>query len=583
MAAFARTKDLAQEWLRLDRDLETRSEIEMLLKSHDFTELQRLLTLRLTFGTAGLRARMGAGFARLNSLTIIQTSQGLAEYLLKEGNASRGIVIGYDARHNSKKFAELAAAVFIAKNIPAYWYENLVHTPMVPFGITHLNAAAGIMITASHNPARDNGYKVYGSNGCQINTPVDEQIAASILDNQEPITWDRTAQASQRRPILELMKAKYLDILEQHIGKYTSNFPRFVYTPMHGVGLSYMEAVTGASGCMLVVEEQANPNPDFPTVRYPNPEEDGALTLAKTVADLADVHLIVANDPDADRFAAAEKVDDRWIQFTGDQIGVLLAYYLLEAGKLGSSDWALTTAVSSQMLSVIAKHAFNIDETLTGFKWLGNKALELELHGDSVAFGYEEALGYMFPKIVHDKDGIAAALTFLHACTAWGSPWAKLQQLYQRYDYFETMNTYWKCSDPVVVTSVFARIRDLCKPLQVKVANRELVRWRDLSIAYDSGTEDHQPLLPSSSSSQMITCWLGGKRYVDNGYEGDDGVRFTIRASGTEPKIKSKHDIQYHGAFANVGVCPHSLLGMPGQTPSSCQEWYRSCAKLRQS
>ncbi len=583
MAAFARTKDLAQEWLRLDRDLETRSEIEMLLKSHNFTELQRLLTLRLTFGTAGLRARMGAGFARLNSLTIIQTSQGLAEYLLKEGNASRGIVIGYDARHNSKKFAELAAAVFIAKNIPAYWYENLVHTPMVPFGITHLNAAAGIMITASHNPARDNGYKVYGSNGCQINTPVDEQIAASILDNQEPITWDRTAQASQRRPILELMKAKYLDILEQHIGKYTSNFPRFVYTPMHGVGLSYMEAVTGASGCMLVVEEQANPNPDFPTVRYPNPEEDGALTLAKTVADLADVHLIVANDPDADRFAAAEKVDDRWIQFTGDQIGVLLAYYLLEAGKLGSSDWALTTAVSSQMLSVIAKHAFNIDETLTGFKWLGNKALELELHGDSVAFGYEEALGYMFPKILHDKDGIAAALTFLHACTAWGSPWAKLQQLYQRYDYFETMNTYWKCSDPVVVTSVFARIRDLCKPLQVKVANRELVRWRDLSIAYDSGTEDHQPLLPSSSSSQMITCWLGGKRYVDNGYEGDDGVRFTIRASGTEPKIKSKHDIQYHGAFANVGVCPHSLLGMPGQTPSSCQEWYRSCAKLRQS
>ncbi len=583
MAAFARTKDLAQEWLRLDRDLETRSEIEMLLKSHNFTELQRLLTLRLTFGTAGLRARMGAGFARLNSLTIIQTSQGLAEYLLKEGNASRGIVIGYDARHNSKKFAELAAAVFIAKNIPAYWYENLVHTPMVPFGITHLNAAAGIMITASHNPARDNGYKVYGSNGCQINTPVDEQIAASILDNQEPITWDRTAQASQRRPILELMKAKYLDILEQHIGKYTSNFPRFVYTPMHGVGLSYMEAVTGTSGCMLVVEEQANPNPDFPTVRYPNPEEDGALTLAKTVADLADVHLIVANDPDADRFAAAEKVDDRWIQFTGDQIGVLLAYYLLEAGKLGSSDWALTTAVSSQMLSVIAKHAFNIDETLTGFKWLGNKALELELHGDSVAFGYEEALGYMFPKIVHDKDGIAAALTFLHACTAWGSPWAKLQQLYQRYDYFETMNTYWKCSDPVVVTSVFARIRDLCKPLQVKVANRELVRWRDLSIAYDSGTEDHQPLLPSSSSSQMITCWLGGKRYVDNGYEGDDGVRFTIRASGTEPKIKSKHDIQYHGAFANVGVCPHSLLGMPGQTPSSCQEWYRSCAKLRQS
>lgn len=545
MAAFARTKSLAREWLRLDKDLETRAEIETLLNSHDFTALQQLLDPRLTFGTAGIRARMGAGFARLNSLTIIQTSQGLAEYLLKEGNASRGIVIGYDARHNSKKFAELAAAVFIAKSIPAYWYENLVHTPMVPFGVKHLNAAAGIMITASHNPAQDNGYKVYGSNGCQINTPADERIGASILNNQEPITWDRTSQASQRKPILETTKARYIDILEQHIGKYTADYPKFVYTPMHGVGLPFMKAVVGASGCMFVVEEQANAHPDFPTVQYPNPEEDGALTLAKTVADRADIHLILANDPDADRFAAAEKVDNRWIQFTGDQIGILLAYYLHETGKLGLGDWALTTAVSSQMLSVIAKNSFNIDETLTGFKWLGNKALELERYGASVAFGYEEALGYMFPKVVHDKDGIAAALTFLHACSAWGSPWAKLQQLYQEYGYFETMNTYWKCSDPVVVTNVFAMIRDLCTPLQVIVASRKLLRWRDLSIAYDSGTEDHQPVLPSSSSSQMITCWLGGKDSVDNGYEGDGGVRFTIRASGTEPKIKSKHTIQY--------------------------------------
>jgi len=297
MEALSQTKALAREWLRLDQDLESRSEIEMLLKRQDFTELQQLLTSRLTFGTAGLRSRMGAGFARLNSLTIIQTSQGLAEHLLKGGNASRGIVIGYDARHNSKKFAELAAAAFIAKKIPVFWYENLVHTPMVPFGVKHLNAAAGIMITASHNPAQDNGYKVYWSNGCQINTPVDEEVAASILGNLEPITWDLTSQASQRKPILDSMKASYLDMLEQHIGKFTANFPSFVYTPMHGVGLPYMEAVVGASGCMVIVEEQANPNPDFPTVQYPNPEEDGALTLAKTTADRADVHLILANDP----------------------------------------------------------------------------------------------------------------------------------------------------------------------------------------------------------------------------------------------------------------------------------------------
>lgn len=153
--ANVRIQGLAQAWLRLDRDPETRAEVELLVEAQNYEELHAILASRLTFGTAGLRARMGAGFARLNSLTIIQTSQGLAEYLLHEGKASQGIVIGYDARHNSRKFAELAAAAFVAKQIPVFWYEDLVHTPMVPFGVKHLNAAAGIMITASHNPAHD--------------------------------------------------------------------------------------------------------------------------------------------------------------------------------------------------------------------------------------------------------------------------------------------------------------------------------------------------------------------------------------------------------------------------------------------
>lgn len=536
----------AREWLRLDQDLETRSVIETLLERQDFSGLQELLTPRLAFGTAGLRACMGAGFGRINSLTIIQTSQGLGEYLLKKGIASRGIVIGYDARHNSKKFAELAAAAFIAKNIPVYWYEDLVHTPMVPFGVEHLNAAAGIMITASHNPAQDNGYKVYASNGCQINSPVDEEIAASIIDNREPITWDLTEQASQRKPVLDSMKAKYFDIVEQCVGRHTLDFPKFVYTPMHGVGLPYMEAMVGATGCMLAVAEQAYPDPDFPTVRYPNPEEDGALTLAKTTADQADVRLIFANDPDADRFAAAEKVDGRWIQFTGDQVGILLAYFLRETGKLGSDVWALTTTVSSRMLPVIANDVFNVGETLTGFKWLGNKALDLETSGESVAFGYEEALGYMFPKIVHDKDGIAAALTFLHACTAWGSPWAKLQQLYNSYGYFETMNTYWKSPDPATTGSILMRIRTFGEAVPfkvVEVASRKVLRWRDLTIGYDTGTKDHKSALPLSTRSPIITFWLEGQHPTSDMDEGDDGVRLTIRGSGTEPKIKSKQTL----------------------------------------
>lgn len=531
---------LAHQWLRLDRDEETRGEIKQLLDHQNFVELEALLRTRLTFGTAGLRARMGAGFARLNSLTIIQTSQGLAEHLLKEGKSSAGIVIGYDARHNSKKFAELASAAFIANGIPVWWYEDLVATPLVPFAVKELSAAAGIMVTASHNPAQDNGYKVYASNGCQINTPADQEIAAAILNNLEPITWDVTLQAHQRKNILDSMKTKYFQKLEQYAGKNNEKYPNFVYTPMHGVGLAYMKAAVGIRDCMLVVSEQANPDPNFPTVQYPNPEEDGALTLAKATADRAGVRLIIANDPDADRFAAAEKIETRWRQFTGDQVGVLYAQFLLESGKMKSGDWALTTAVSSQMLSVMARDAFEVDETLTGFKWLGNTALRLENRGEKVQFGYEEALGYMFPEIVHDKDGIAAAVIFLHACAAWGSPWAKIQQLYQRFGYFESMNTYWKSPDVSITATNFDRIRALGKPYPIKLANRKVLRWRDLTEGYDSGSVDHLPILPASRSSQMITCWLEGTHPAEGMQEGDGGVRFTVRASGTEPKIKSQ-------------------------------------------
>ena len=528
---------LAQQWLRLDKDLQTRSEIEKLLEAQDFVELDKLLGSRLAFGTAGLRARMGAGFARLNSLTIIQTSQGLAEYLLKEEDASRGVVIGYDARHNSHKFAELAAAAFIAKGIPVFWYEDLVHTPMVPFGVRHLRAAAGIMITASHNPAQDNGYKVYGSNSCQIISPVDEKIAASILLNLEPVTWDLTAQAAQRRPILHSMRTEYFDILKQYVGKHAECLPSCIYTPMHGVGLSYMKAAVVAPDMIHVVEDQAYPDPDFPTVKYPNPEEDGALGLAMVTADRMNVRIIVANDPDADRFAAAEKVDKHWYQFTGDQVGVLLAVFLHEIGKLTADGVALTSVVSSQMLSVIANGgSFEVDETLTGFKWLGNRALEF-----GGQYGYEEALGYMFPPIVHDKDGIAAAVLFLSACAAWGSPWTRLQQLYQQFGFFETRNTYWTSPDLATTAGAFKRIRALRAPYPIHVAERKVLRWRDLTLGYDSETEDHKPSLPCSPSNQMITCWLEGKSAPNEVLGTDDGVRLTIRASGTEPKIKGEY------------------------------------------
>ena len=486
---------------------------------------------------------MGAGPSRLNSLTIIQASQGLAEYLLHHvPNAiAAGVVIGHDARHNSKKFAELAGAAFGAKGIRVWWYDDIVHTPLVPFAVLRLGAAAGVMITASHNPAQDNGYKVYASNGCQINSPADVEIAASILGNLEPMSWGALDMHPSKQRILTAMKTKYYETVNEVVGfeGAPDDVPKFVYTPMHGVGLAFMrEALIkiGMIASMTIVAEQARPDPDFPTVNFPNPEEKGALDIAMATANKDNICLILANDPDADRFAVAERVDGEWHQFTGDQVGVLLAYYCYQRMDVADEheDFMLTTAVSSQMLSFIAaEEGFSVLETLTGFKWLGNCTLDLQRANKRVHFAYEEALGYMLPSIVLDKDGIAAAITFLHAVSSWGSPYAMLQQLYERYGYFETMNTYWRSATAGVTQQVFDRIRTLGSPAPVSVGDRTVLRWRDLTVGYDSATKTHVPELPVSPDSQMITCWLSEA-------SSDHGVRFTIRASGTEPKIKGK-------------------------------------------
>ena len=375
---------------------------------------------------------------------------------------------------------------------------------------------------------------------------MDVNISDAILQNLEPVTWGIRSNEQSKLfvPVLDEVLTSYLGTVHKYIRPLPMDAGismSFIYTPMHGVGLLPVEATLKAIGShdrMVLVHEQAQPDPEFPTVAYPNPEEAGALDLAKATADQHNVRLVLANDPDADRFAVAEKLDDgSWHQFTGDQVGILLADCLAKEAKLGkaSKEWMLTTAVSSQMLSVLAKaRGSNVEETLTGFKWLGNRALELEGKGEKVHFAYEEALGYMFPDIVHDKDGIAAAVVFLRACKDWPScsPWARLQELHGAYGYFHTINTYWRSPDMSTTSAVFDRVRCIGKPYPKLVGGRAVVRWRDLTVGYDSGTDNHSPDLPVSKSSEMITCWL---EKVDGT---DKGIRFTVRASGTEPKIK---------------------------------------------
>ncbi|KAB8075408.1 hypothetical protein BDV29DRAFT_172161 [Aspergillus leporis] len=535
---------LIQTWLKWDQDPATRAEIEQLRDSEAVTDLEQRLRNRIQFGTAGLRGRMAAGFSCMNSLTVIQASQGLAKYLRDKhaDSASSGVVIGHDARHNSTKFAALAANAFIAQQIPVWFYSEPTPTPSVPFGVTHLRAAAGVMITASHNPAQDNGYKVYFKNGAQINTPVDVEIAQSIEENLAPWpgAWKELQEgeylhADAHKTILPHYTTAVWEYANSTVTEWKQPKP-FVYTPLHGVGGLVFPNLCRSVGVtnFTPVPEQVDPNPDFPTVSFPNPEEAGALDLAMQTADRKGKTLIIAHDPDADRFAAAEKVDGSWFSFTGNHVGVLLASHLFDSlsnRKDNSRVAVLNSTVSTSMLEKMAtSKGIHFEEALTGFKWMGNVARRLEGEGYSVPYAFEEALGYMFPAVCHDKDGITTAMVFLAAQAKWQSqgltPYTKLQQLFEEYGHYETLNHYFRSPNPEITTSLFRAIRDGPYRTEKRLGTFKILRWRDMTEGYDSGTPDNKPTLPADKSSQMLTLWLDGD------------VRFTFRASGTEPKVK---------------------------------------------
>ena len=483
---------------------------------------------------------MQAGFSRMNDLTVIQASQGLAEYIVTSVPEGASIVIGYDHRHNSERFGRLAAAAMIQRGIKVHFYTSLVHTPLVPFGIKLLGASAGVMITASHNPVQDNGYKVYWSNACQIVSPHDKAIAAAIERNLTPVCWDEglvdTSELVEK-PVEMVLDAYFHKLVD--LAGYTIPAPRVrvVYTPMHGVGFSAMQRAARDLGVadedLVPVKAQQVPDADFPTVRFPNPEEAGALDLAIATAMENGISIVLATDPDADRFAAAERLPSgEWRTFTGNELGILFASYIFPTfpAEQRPKLYMLCSTVSSQMLASMAKiEGFNFEETLTGFKWLGNRAQSLEKEGYCAAYAFEEAIGYMFSPLVQDKDGIAAAVVFISAVRDWSTagltPYEKLQELYGKYGYFKTANSYFISRDASLTRKVFADIR-AAKPKAV--GSRKITRWRDLTEGVDTATADGKPTLPTSKSSEMITAEMEG------------GVRFTVRGSGTEPKIKSE-------------------------------------------
>jgi len=571
-----------EEWLQWDKNEVTRGEIQSLCSDGDMAKLRKLLLSRLKFGTAGLRGQMGPGYSQMNDLVIIQTAQGLAVYLedaLEDVILKNGVVVGYDGRHNSKRWAELTATVLLNRNIPVRLFSEVCPTPFVPFTVLHYKCAAGVMVTASHNPKEDNGFKVYWQNGAQIIPPHDKGIESTILNNLCPWekSWDTSILASSNQLSDPLQEAKdfYMKTLGQDVLQQKLNQEchiNFTYTAMHGVGYLYMEEAfrTAKFKPFIVVEEQRDPDPEFPTVKFPNPEEGkSALDLSIDTAEKNNSTIILANDPDADRLAVAEKQskrDNGWYIFSGNELGALLGWWSWYSFRQAnphedpSQLHMMASTVSSKFLKTMADvEGFSFTETLTGFKWMGSKTVELQAQGKRVLFAYEEAIGFMCGMAVLDKDGISAGIRVAEMAAFLSSNGMslrdKLDELYSTYGYHISDNSYFLCYEQPVIKRLFERLRTFSGqpntyPESLLNGKYEVKFVRDLTSGYDSSQPDQKAILPVSHSSQMITFTF------------KNGLVATLRTSGTEPKIKYYTELCASPAERSLDVLQDTLNEM---------------------
>ncbi|MGY0389126.1 phospho-sugar mutase [Nocardioides sp. WG-D5] len=498
----------AREWLADDPDAHTRAELESLLSSSDpsaVAELADRFSGMLQFGTAGLRGALGAGPNRMNRVVVIKAAAGLARYLLATG-AQGPVVIGYDARHNSDVFAQDTAQVMTGAGLQALVMPRSLPTPVLAYAVKALNASAGVMVTASHNPPQDNGYKVYLGDGSQIVPPADVEIAKRIaaVDKVSSVPQGPAGQT-----ISEDLVDSYLDTV---VGLLEEGGPRdlkTVYTPLHGVGGDLVQLAMKFAGFPdpVVVKEQERPDPDFPTVAFPNPEEPGAMDRAMALAGKKGADLVIANDPDADRCAAAIPVGKKWRMLTGDEVGALLATHLLRKGVTGTY---AASIVSSSLLGKIAAAAGQAyAETLTGFKWISR--------APGLAFGYEEALGYCVdPGHVRDKDGISALLLLCELAASLKAEGRGLADLLDdlavEHGLHATSQLSVRLEDPAQIAAAMQRLRE--RPVTA-LAGAAVQQLDDL------------------------TTGIGGLPPTDGiRYQLAGGSRVIVRPSGTEPKIK---------------------------------------------
>ncbi len=504
----------AREWLPEDPDPDTRAELADLLERAESgdaaatAEIDDRFAGRLEFGTAGLRGALGAGPNRMNRAVVFRAAAGLAAYLREHGG--RSVAVGYDARYKSDQFALDTCAVMVGAGLDAMLLPRPLPTPVLAFAIRHVGADAGVMVTASHNPPQDNGYKVYLGDGTQIVPPVDTEISAAIEAvgslGDVPLADDGWRTLGDA------------DVLDAYIARAAAvalpDSPRdirAVYTPLHGVGGEVISQVLTAAGfhAPQAVTEQAEPDPAFPTVAFPNPEEPGAIDLALELARGTGADLVLANDPDADRCAVAAPMEGAWRMLRGDEVGALLATHLVGREPGLSGTFACSIVSSSLLGKIAAKHGLDYTETLTGFKWIGRL--------DGLRFGYEEALGYCVdPDAVRDKDGISAAVLILELAATLrrdGRTLADaLDDIAREYGLHATDQLSVRMDDLSQISGVVQRLRGAPPP---ELGGRAVEQVEDLSEGIDG--------LPPTE----------GLRYRLAG----DG-RVIVRPSGTEPKLK---------------------------------------------
>jgi len=523
----------ARAWLAQDPDPVTREELADLIARVEggdaaaADDLADRFSTRLAFGTAGLRGTLGAGSNRMNRVLVAQAAAGFAAYLRERSpGATPTVVVGYDGRRNSDVFARDSVEIFAGAGLHAVLLPRLLPTPVLAFAVRHLGADAGVMVTASHNPPDDNGYKVYlggADDGAQIVSPADAEIAAHIqriADEGDVTVLPRSVgYANAPEAVVEAYIAATAAVAPAAGG---AEGLRWVYTAMHGVGWETVSRVLESAGYPqpVVVEAQIQPDGRFPTVAFPNPEEPGAMDLAFETARAADAELVIANDPDADRLAVAipdAETEGGWRRLSGNEIGLLLGWRAARAAAAtGTGGTLACSLVSSPGLQAVAEHyGLDFRATLTGFKWISR--------APGIVFGFEEALGYLVnPEVVRDKDGISAAVALLGMAADARAEGRTVADLLR--EFRETFGAFASDQISVRVTDV-SEIAGIMASLRAQppaaVGEVAVSRIDDLLLGVDG--------LPPGD---VLRLWL------------EDGSRLIVRPSGTEPKLKLYLDVQ---------------------------------------